>query len=312
MQAEFESASLSHDSAHVDKRTRAAALFEAGMTLTPTPKATNPKAPGLEEPTGAQAKALSGASEGKGKGKGKEKGKDGGRELGLCHAFTDKKGCKFGDSCKFKHDRAAARKQGRCLACGQEGHYRPECPNVKQEWRHALEPGSPSSQGSPTRSVPPPPKCPPTPKPKVAPQAKALVEDERVEASSVTGVQDQEEMAEAAKILKGVSLKPLRLAGEVVGGLELDRGWLMRAVARASDPQYALVDSGATNALRPARDEELKEPRVIKVDLASGVTELHINKRGTLLSSVPCQVIIPAGYFVQLGFSIAWKKKLPY
>ena len=45
------------------------------------------------------------------------------------------------------------------------------------------------------------------------------------------------------------------------------------------------------------------------MDLASGVTELHINKCGTLLSSVPCQVIIPAGYLVQLGFTIAWKWK---
>ena len=63
-----------------------------------------------------------------------------------------------------------------------------------------------------------------------------------------------------------------------------------------------------TNALRPARDEELRDARVIKVDLASGVTELHINKCG-LLSSHPCQVIIPAGYLVQLGFSIAWKRK---
>ena len=83
----------------------------------------------------------------------------------------------------------------------------------------------------------------------------------------------------------------------------------MSAVATASDPQFALVDSGATNALRPARDDELKEARVIKVDLASGVTELHINKCGTLLSSAPCQIMIPAGYLVQLGFSIVWKKR---
>ena len=43
--------------------------------------------------------------------------------------------------------------------------------------------------------------------------------------------------------------------------------------------------------------------------MASGGTELHVNRYGTLLSTAPCQVIVPAGYLVQLGFSIAWKKK---
>ena len=83
----------------------------------------------------------------------------------------------------------------------------------------------------------------------------------------------------------------------------------MSAISSASDPQYALVDSGATNALRPAREQELQEAKVIKVDLASGGTELHINKYGTLLSLGPCQVILPAGYLVMLGFTIGWKKK---
>ena len=75
------------------------------------------------------------------------------------------------------------------------------------------------------------------------------------------------------------------------------------------DPHYALVESGATSAFRPALEAELQEANVIKVDLASGVTELHIHRYGTLLSSGPCQVILPAGYLVQLGFSIGWKKK---
>ena len=39
--------------------------------------------------------------------------------------------------------------------------------------------------------------------------------------------------------------------------LGIDRGWLMTAIASASDPAYALVDSGATNALRPAEEGEL-------------------------------------------------------
>ena len=44
----------------------------------------------------------------------------------------------------------------------------------------------------------------------------------------------------------------------------------MTAVASASDALYALVDSGATNALRQAREGELACSRVINVDLANG------------------------------------------
>ena len=69
------------------------------------------------------------------------------------------------------------------------------------------------------------------------------------------------------------------------------------------------MDSGATNALRPATVQELEVARKIKVDLAAGGTYLHINEHGTLLSSQPCQVILPAGYLVQLGFAITWRKK---
>ena len=120
-------------------------------------------------------------------------------------------------------------------------------------------------------------------------------------------------MEEAAKLLKGVSLKPLRLASgdpemRSLGALGIDYGWLVSAVMSASDPHYALIDSGATNALRQAESHELQSSQVIKVDLASGATELHVNEQGTLLSASPCQVILPAGYLVQMGFAITWKK----
>ena len=307
LQAEFEGASLSQEPGSTpDKRARVAVAAEASMSQ----KGAFPKASGFDEVLGShvQAKAIGGISDGKGKGKGKDKGKDLGKEVGVCHAFSEKKGCKYGDKCRFSHDRATARKQGRCLACGQEGHYRPDCPIVAPENRQVQDPTSPRSSGPPPKSVPPVPTGPPNPKTKATPQAKRVIEE--CGSGTSTSAQAQEAlMAEAAKILKDVTLKPLRVEGDSLGALGLNQGWVMSAIATASDPQFALVDSGATNALRPAREEELKEARVIKVDLASGVTELHINRHGTLLSSVPCQVIIPAGYLVRLGFSIAWKKR---
>ena len=166
------------------------------------------------------------------------------------------------------------------------------------------------------------PKKTPVAKAKGAPAVKGLVEDHGGtstgsghQASTDAGSQVQEALlAEAAKILKGVSLKACRLseavpAAETDDNVELDLGWLVSAVASASDPSYALVDSGATNALRPAKEGEISAARVIQVDLASGAAELHISKQGTLLSLNPCQVILPAGYLVQLGYGISWKRK---
>ena len=127
--------------------------------------------------------------------------------------------------------------------------------------------------------------------------------------SSEASSQVQETLlAEAAKLLKGVSLKVCRapqkdLAAET-GSHGLDLGWLVGAVG-ASDHAFALVDSGATNALRQAKEGELSAARVIQVDLASGAAELHISPHGTLLSVGPCQVILPTGYLVQLGYTIS-------
>ena len=48
---------------------------------------------------------------------------------------------------------------------------------------------------------------------------------------------------------------------------------------------------------------------MIRVDLASGGTDLRITEHGTLLHLGPCQVILPASYLVELGYSINWKRQ---
>ena len=306
LQAEFEAAALSLEGPP-DKRARAAMALAEGTQLggkgPPMPKAF-PKV-SLE----AQAKALEGLGEPKGKGKGKDKGKDVEKVKGACYNFSGGKGCKYGDSCRFEHDKSTARKEKRCIACGQEGHFRADCPLVPSDSRLSGEPSSPASS-------PASPKKPPS-RPKFPPQAKGIIEEApggNPSGGAASSDQSAQEalFAEAAKLLKGVSLKPIRFEGEGAKGPStegIDVGWLMSAVTNAADPSFALVDSGATNALRPGDPKELQGCRVIKVDLASGVTELHVNHCGTLLSASPCQVILPAGYLVQLGFTIAWKPK---
>ena len=318
LQAEFEAAALTLESTPPEKKARAAAAQVNEQAL--VGKGIPPRPP---PNTGGetQVKANEGRVKGDGKGKGKEKGVEAGRDVGLCHHFADGKGCKYGDSCKFKHDRALARKQRRCLACGQEGHYRPDCTMVAAENRVILDStGTLDPRASPPKRLG-------ASKAKAAPQAKGITEDSGSISSTETtavakpgGSAQEALIAEAAKLLKGVSLKPISMSVPDPWEMEalkhpcpselgIDEGWLRSAIVSAADQLFALVDSGATNALRPAKEGELREAKVIQVDLASGGTELHINRCGTLLSASPCQVIVPAGYLVQLGFGLSWKKK---
>ncbi|CAE7605438.1 TY5A [Symbiodinium sp. CCMP2592] len=118
-------------------------------------------------------------------------------------------------------------------------------------------------------------------------------------------------VAEATRLLKGVSLKAIRI-GDPTSLKEcgINQAWLQSVIQSASDQQWALIDSGATNGLRPVVDDtELGDARAITVDLASGVTQLHINTYGTLLTEGPSQVIIPAGYLIELGYKVTWGKK---
>ena len=80
------------------------------------------------------------------------------------------------------------------------------------------------------------------------------------QAAATSSSQAQEALfAEAARLLKGVSLKPVRVGGDLAmpaasEAPEVDQGWLRSAVSHASDPGFALVGSGATNALRQAKE----------------------------------------------------------
>ena len=111
IQAECEAASITTEGS-VDKRARTAAL----STPKEAPPA-KPSPPPPPTPSVAVAAVSEGKGEVKGKGSGKSKGADG--EQPACYKFSDATGCRFGDSCMFRHDRAKARKEGRCLACGQ-------------------------------------------------------------------------------------------------------------------------------------------------------------------------------------------------
>ena len=205
----------------------------------------------------------------------------------MCYNFSGGVGCKYGDSCRFKHDKIAAKKEKRCMLCGMEGHFRTECPTASSESRGSGEVvGASSAKASAVAKAL-------VPKAKSCPQVKGV--EEAVPSSGAGDAQSRGGskaqgalLEEAAKLLKGVVLKPLHVEEpegsdqvKSPGELGISQGWLLSVVASASDPMYALVDSGATNALRPAEEGEISRARVISVQLASGATRLHVNPQGT-------------------------------
>ena len=81
------------------------------------------------------------------------------------------------------------------------------------------------------------------------------------------------------------------------------------------DDEYILLDSGATHALRPARDEgEWMAAERTSVQLAEGTTEMFKLKKNTkvLLAAPNAQVswIIPMSGLSDLDFSLEWRDGL--
>ena len=76
-----------------------------------------------------------------------------------------------------------------------------------------------------------------------------------------------------------------------------------------------LLDSGATHALRPARDQqEWQEAQPTQVTLADGITDkLRLKQASKVLLSAPCDDewgqswIIPLGGIAELGYKFEWK-----
>ena len=72
--------------------------------------------------------------------------------------------------------------------------------------------------------------------------------------------------------------------------------------------QWALLDGGATHALRRARVDELEGLVAVEVELASGSTTLYRSKdHQTLLSLHEVELILPLHLLVSKGYRVVWK-----
>ena len=103
-------------------------------------------------------------------------------------------------------------------------------------------------------------------------------------------------MKEAASLLKSLrSVKSIKLKQVI-----LDEN--------SGVGQWALLDGGATHALRRARVDELEGLVAVEVELASGSTTLYRSKdHQTLLSLHEVEPILPLHLLVSKGYRVVWK-----
>ena len=73
--------------------------------------------------------------------------------------------------------------------------------------------------------------------------------------------------------------------------------------------KFALLDGGATHALRQARPDEMKELFPVQVELACGTSTPYQHPRhSTLLSTSPVEPILPLHALASRGYEISWRR----
>ena len=184
-----------------------------------------------------------------------------------CKFFHQEDGCRRGAACTWGHNVEPGEK--RCYVCGSTKHFARECPRkdiqkdpkVQKVEKEAETPNKTANK---------------SPAPAEAPAvATKEAETTKEEVASVGGDSLRSVMEEASKMLKsmGVEEKPTKTREEMTKGrmLELqkelqqiqDGSWKPRInmmktamVARVKFGKKALLDTGATHALRSKRSDE--------------------------------------------------------
>ncbi|CAE7573534.1 unnamed protein product [Symbiodinium sp. KB8] len=209
-----------------------------------------------------------------------------------CRFFASEKGCRRGSQCRYPHTWSAfdrSERAKRCLTCGAVGHKSKECrapgggaaakPKDQQGAAAAKDPpATPSSAPSSTGSSP-------------------TTRRVTIEASSDIAMKVMNVLQE----VKGMqALQPLVCAVERWSSM-----WGTKLYKR-----NALMDSGATHALRRPRDEkEWLDAVNVNVALAGEAkTTMRQTSNGTLLSGDELsQVIVPLGRVIDsLGYRLRW------
>ena len=229
-----------------------------------------------------------------------------------CRFWKSDEGCRKGAECTYLHDTTDMK--GRCFGCGSTNHVKKECPvkkvqdpalktdKVKKIQKPRAEKGEKLEKGGkPTSST----------SSTVTTEKQDIKKENQDGASSIP--RDQPEVTQGTPISATEEL--LKEAADLLKSLKVQS---MKAVRLKSvgegvygaPGEFALLDGGATNALRKAREDEAEFMVPTTVELAHGTTTLYrVPGHQTLLSRTDVEPIIPLGWLVQGGYHIDWGRE---
>ena len=253
----------------------------------------------------------------KGGGKGKDKGGENEREPIKCRFFLSETGCRKGKDCSFSHDQKDEKR--RCWGCGATDHFSNVCPRGKG--RSQFE-GSPPKQKS----------------------AKAEVEEDLAKNKEAGRVREAEEedkestasmkdlLEEANKMLKTLTGPTSSSTTRTERTEAEERNQVMERLQEqlnslkqnnlkqktfklsrmAKGREQGLIDSGATNPLRPKRLGEREEDydRVFVTLADGGHIQLKMTPGGVMITEKEdVEPIVPMGHLVKtLKCSVSWEE----
>ena len=234
-----------------------------------------------------------------------------------CKFWGTQHGCKRGDTCGYGHSWEGLDRQRRCFYCSGEGHMAKDCvhrqpknfKDVKKAARlrgvapegskegptkeKEVEVGSPGS----TSTSSPSPLSPTTVsggglKDSGGGSPTKMLEEKPKNDIATDLIQEAATLLKTLRSVKTMRIKQISAHPQEFG-----------------TQGFALLDGGATHALRVARPEERAELFPVEVELAQGSTVLYRHpKHRTLLSLTEVEPIIPLGLLVERGFKVEWRR----
>ena len=226
-----------------------------------------------------------------------------------CRFFLTEKGCRKGRACKWSHDQKDQRM--RCWSCGASEAEKPKLAktnaegtkteNVEQGSLEATpRTGTSSSSagaGSPDAAS-------------VTPEGDGNVMKEALlEATKMIKSLNVQAPAESHKMESEQTLRSLQRQLDSMRETMRMRQITLKLSKVELSSTRGLVDSGATNPLRPMQDGEdvtAYEDRVVELAAGESYT-LRVTPGGTLVAASGTQPIVPMGALVQsLGCRLSW------
>ena len=279
--------------------------------------------------------SLKALASGDGSGAGAERGGQGSEGKGKCRFWGSDAGCRRAGSCKFLHSWEGLDKTKRCYGCSSTTHMKKDCvagdgssqkgqggsgggdKQAKKVSKGDANKGSKEGGGdgdgkknqqtsSTTTSS--------SSSPGVHGRSQGDLQTTSRTTSTTSStekgiIEDKEDWVDVQGLLKS-------LKGEASGrSSSRSVKALLKSVKEdgcREDGQaglYALLDGGATHALRQARPEELCELQPVEVELAFGKATVYKSaKHNSLLTREAVEPIIPLRMLVDRDFKISWSK----